>query len=130
MIKPLLVASAVMEAAIGLALLAWPSLPALVLLGTTLDAPAALVVARVAGGALLSLALACWCARDAGTSPAARGVVGAMLAYNAATAIVLMHGGLVFHLSGIALWPTVVLHLAMAVWCAAGLRSARHPGAA
>lgn len=122
MTSKLLTVSAVAEASIGVALLASPVMPVNVLLGATLDAPAALVLCRVAGGALLALGLACWCARKS-VGPATQGIVAAMLVYNVATATAFAYGGLVYRLAGIGLWPTVILHLAMAAWCIAALRS-------
>ena len=61
--KALLVVTAVLEAGTGLALVVSPALPVSFLFGTTLDAPSALAVSRVAGAVLLALAAACWLAR-------------------------------------------------------------------
>jgi hypothetical protein len=123
--KVLLVCTAALEAATGLALLLSPSLVAALLLGASLDAPAPLVVARVAGAALLSLAVACWLARNDGASRAARGVVAAMLLYNVAAVAVLAYGGAVLGFSNFILWSVVVLHAALAVWCIACLKRDR-----
>jgi len=92
-----------------------------VLLGATLDAPAAITVARVAGAALLALGVACWLASYDGQSCAARGVVSAMVLYNLGAAIILGIAGLGSHLVGIGLWPAVVLHAAMTGWCVTSL---------
>jgi hypothetical protein len=123
--KSLLIVTAALEAAGGLALLGLPSLVASLLLGGSLDAPSALVVARVTGAALLSLGVACWLARHDERSRAARGLIAAMLFYNAAIVVVLVHAGMGLRLSGIGLWPTVVLHAALAAWCVACLRTRR-----
>jgi len=123
--KSLLIVTAAVEAAGGLALLGLPSLVASLLLGGSLDAPSALVVARVTGAALLSLGVACWLARHDERSRAARGLIAAMLFYNAAIVVVLVHAGMGLRLSGIGLWPTVVLHAALAAWCVACLRTRR-----
>jgi hypothetical protein len=80
--------TAVMEAGVGSALVALPSQLATILFGAPLDSPVALTVARVAGVALSALGLACWLARDDGGSHAARGLLGAMLLYNAAASMV------------------------------------------
>jgi hypothetical protein len=45
-----------------------------------------------------------------------------MLLYNVAVAAILAFAGLGFGLHGIALWPAVVLHTMMAVWCSACLQ--------
>jgi len=119
--KPLLIVSAVFEAGIGIGLLAVPSVVAQVLLGVPLDGPAALTVARVAGIALLALGVACWLAASDAESCAARGVVSGMVIYNLGAALVLAAAGLTSQQVGIGLWPTVILHAVMTVWCVTSL---------
>ena len=116
----LLIITAALEAATGLALSLVPDVVVSVLLGTAHDEPAATTVSRVAGAALLAVALACWLARHNG-----RALVIAMLLYNSATVVVLAHAGLGLGLSGIGLWPAVGLHTALAVWCVACLSKQR-----
>jgi len=111
----LLIVTAVIEAATGVALLVRPSVPVAILLGSSLDAPAALTVARVAGAALLTLGVACWFARDDGR--AATGLVAAMLVYNIAAVAILTFAGISSGTAGVGLWPAVVLHAGLAVWC-------------
>ena len=120
-VKTLLIATAAIETAAGLALLGLPVLAGSLLLGEALDTPAALVVARIAGAALLSLGVACWLARNDAQGRAARGLVSAILLYNVAAVALLVYAGMVARLPGVGLWPTVVLHVAMAVWCTACL---------
>ena len=115
--KRLLAVTAVFEAGTGLVLVAFPSALAVFLLGSKLDTPVGLTVARVAGVALLALGVACWLARLDDQTPAARGLAGAMLLYNAGAVCVLGHAFVVLGLSGIGLWPAVVAHAAMAGWC-------------
>lgn len=115
--KPLFIATTVIEAGAGLALIVSPALTASILLGAPFDTPADSVVGRVAGAALLALALACWRARNDEQSQARSGIVSGMFLYNAVTVMVLTDAGIVLHLSGIGLWPAVVLHAVMGVWC-------------
>jgi heme A synthase len=75
----------------------------------------------VAGVALLALWVACWLARHDGQSRAARGLVGAMVLDNAAVVVLLVYAGIGSGLSGIGLWPVVLVHAAMTVWCAMSL---------
>ena len=120
--RTLLIVTAVIEAGTGLALAMSPSAPVAMLLGSSLDTPTGLVVGRVAGAALLSLGIACWLARNDEQSRAATGLIVAMLLYNVATVLVLAFAGLGWRLLGVGLWPAVVLHALMAVWCLACLR--------
>jgi hypothetical protein len=115
--RSLLVATALLEGVTGLALVAFPSRLATLLLGSSLDSPAALTLARVAGVALVALALTCWLGRDDGQSRAARGLVAAMTVYHTGVAIVLGYASIGLALSGRGLWPTVLFHTAMTVWC-------------
>ena len=123
MTKKLLIMTALLETATGLALLLSPPLVAAVLLGASLDAPAALVVGRMAGAALLSLGGACWLARNDGPNRALRGLVAAMLLYNCAAVAVLANAGAGVRLVGVLMWPAVALHSALAGWCIACLRN-------
>jgi hypothetical protein len=47
-----------------------------------------------------------------------------MALYNAGVLAVLGHAGLGLGLSGVALWPAVLVHAAMAAWCAKALLAA------
>lgn len=105
-----------------MALLCFPSTTMAFLVGTPLEAPAALIVARVGGAGLLALGVACWLARCDTQSRAARGLVTAVLLYDVAAVAILAFAGIGFELHGAALWPAVVLHASMSIWCVACLR--------
>ena len=98
--KKVLVLAAVSEAATGLALVIVPSLVGRLLLGEELTG-VAIPVARVLGIALIALGVACW----PGTP-----LVG-MLTYSAAVTLYLAYVGFAGGLTGILLWPAVVLHV-------------------
>src|SRR5213595_713120 len=117
----LLKLTAIIETATGLALLTLPSFVVQLLLGAEISG-ASMPLGRVAGAALLALGVACWLARDDTQSRAARGLVVAMLIYNIVGTTVLAFAGIRLGLHGILLWPAVILHAAMAVWCGACLR--------
>lgn len=96
--------AAVAEGLTGLALLLLPSTVGQLLLGAELTGIAA-TVARVAGIALIALALACW------PGPPLLG----MLLYSAAITLYLAWLGWSGGASGILLWPAVLLHLVLTV---------------
>src|SRR3954467_5233671 len=121
--KKLLVVTALVETATGVMLLVSPPLVVALLLGAPLDAPAALVVARIAGAALLSFGCACWLARNDGPNRAVPGLLVAMLLYNGVAVAVLANAGAGTRLVGVLTWPAIALHAALAVWCIACLRS-------
>jgi hypothetical protein len=79
-----------------------PSLLVEVLLDGT---AAGITVSRVAGVAILALGVACWLARQYAAGRAARGLIAAMLLYNAAVAAILVLLWTNQGLSGVALWP-------------------------
>lgn len=112
--------TAILEAATGLALIAVPAIVVRLLLGAEISG-ASIPLGRVAGAALLALGVACWLARDDTQSHAARGLVVAMLIYNIVATAVLAFAGIGLGLHGVVLWPAVVLHAAMGVWCGATL---------
>lgn len=118
----LLKVTAIIETTTGLGLMAAPSVVVWLLLGSPLETSAAVMLGRVAGAALLALGVACWLARDDTRSRTARGLVVAMLTYNLVATAVLAFAGIGLGLHGVALWPAVILHAAMAVWCVACLR--------
>jgi len=119
--KNLLTVTGILEAGTGVLLVTIPLRLATLLLGSSLDSPVALTISRVAGVALLALGVACWLARHDGRSPAASGLVGAMALYNIAIFTILVYASIGLGLSGIGLWPTVLLHAAMTVWCVASM---------
>ena len=95
-----LAATAVAEIATGVALLIVPSRVGELLIGTALAGPT-VVVARVAGIALVSLGLACW-----PLTP----LLG-MLTYSVLAMLYLGCKGLDGEATGPLLWPAVGLHL-------------------
>jgi len=117
----LLKLTAIIEAATGLGLIAVPAIVVRLLLDAEITG-AIIPLGRVGGVALLALGVACWLARDDTRSRAARGLVSAMVLYNLGVVVILGSAGLGSQSVGIALWPAVLLHAAMAVWCVACLR--------
>ena len=108
--KKVLILAAAGEALTGLALLLVPSFVGRLLLGENLTGTG-MVSGRVAGIALVALAVACW------PGPPVAG----MLTYVAAVALYLAYVGVVVGLTGIFLWPAVVLHLVLTALLARAL---------
>jgi hypothetical protein len=102
-----LAVAAVSEAATGMALLIVPSLVAQLLFGAELTG-IAMTVARLTGIALIALGVACW----PGTP-----LIG-MLIYSALATLYLAYVGFAGGLTGILLWPAVVLHLILTAFLA------------
>jgi hypothetical protein len=98
-------ASAVVELATGLALLAVPTVVFDVLIGSASD-PGTTLVARILGGALVALGVAGWMA---GPTPE-RGLTLAFIGYNVITTLLLVVGGLNGSADGSLLWPAAALH--------------------
>jgi hypothetical protein len=116
MMRTALILAAVGEAATGLALLIAPALVAQLLLGEGLTG-VAVPVARVAGIALVALAVTCW------PGPPLVG----MLTYSTAVTLYLAYLGFAGGLAGVLLWPAVALHVVLSIllaraWLAAAAR--------
>ncbi len=105
--KKVLALASIAEVATGMALLIAPSLVGQLLLGAELTGIAE-AVARVTGIALIALAIACWPGKP---------LLG-MLTYSAAVTLYLAYLGLAGGLTGILLWPAVVLHATLTVFLA------------
>jgi hypothetical protein len=125
--KCFLIVTAFGEVGTGLFLLLQPARVVTLLLGSSSAAPETCAVARVTGAALLSIGIACWLARNDGSGPAQRGLLGGVFVYDTGVALALAYSGAVAHLVGIALWPAVAVHAALAAWCAAYLRPIQGP---
>jgi hypothetical protein len=124
-IRQLLILTAAVELMTGVALQAAPSLVGRLLLGVPFDAPSALIVARLAGAAIIAIGLACWLARADGATRAGRALLSAISLYNLAAVALLSYAGIGLHLHGPLLWAAVILHLGLSIWCLACLRFAR-----
>jgi hypothetical protein len=118
----LFIVTAFGEGGIGLLLLVWPPVPMTVLLGVDHPSPEGACAARIAGAALLALAVACWLGRNDHDRPAQQGLLLGVLLYDLAAAGILAYAGWFLGLAGIALWPAVGLHVALAVWCVVSFR--------
>jgi hypothetical protein len=110
--KKALVIAAIGEAVTGLALLLVPSLVGQLLLGEPL-AGIQIVLARVAGIALIALGVACW------PGPPRVG----MLVYGIGLTPYLAYLGLAGGMGGVLLWPAVALHAVLTaalLWAPSG----------
>jgi hypothetical protein len=123
--KMLLIATAFIEVSAGLALLLLPSQATELVFGSPLDTPTALVMGRLAGVALLTLGVACWLGRSEDKGRRGNGLAAAMLLYNAAAVALISYARIGLGLIALVLWPAVLVHAVMAVWCVACLRSKR-----
>ena len=110
--KTLLLVKFVVELLAGLAFLIFPSALFLILLGIPLDAPGAYAF-RMFGAAVLAIAIACWLAREDSVSKTASGLVTATAFYDFVFLAILLAARFVGGLSGVGLWPTVIVHLGL-----------------
>ena len=115
--KLFLSVTALVEATTGLCLLILPAVLFAVLLGLDPATADAIFVGRLAGAALLAIGVASWMARIDGRTPAQLGLLTGILVYNAAATLLLAYAGAILKMVGILLWPAVVLHAILAVWC-------------
>lgn len=117
--KSVLTITALIEGATGLALAIMPSFVVSILLGTSLTDISAILMARLAGAALITIAIACWLSRSNTQSAF---IVKALLVYNVFSIVLLVYAVAVEQISGPGLWPAVLLHFGLLVWCLLSLR--------
>ncbi|MGB0133765.1 hypothetical protein [Dokdonella sp.] len=124
-IKALLAAIAVVEFATGAGLVFVPSVIVEILLGHSLESEVALVVARIAGLALIAMGLVCWFEKTTTRGGSPDSLLTGLLVYNIGVPVLLVHGYLAHGIEGVASWPAVAFHLVLAAWLAACLRHGR-----
>jgi hypothetical protein len=117
----LLRVTAAFEAATAAGLLILPALMLKLLFGSMPDTASSLLLARLFGAPLVSLAVMCWSASSGPRGRDALSHVGAMLLYNVIVAALLVYAGTLLGLAGVALWPAVIAHALLAGWCVADL---------
>ena len=122
-LKELFLVTAIVEIATGLALLGLPAVVLASLLGIQVAAEETLVVSRIAGAALLAIGVTSALTRDDTRSPTQRGVLIGILLYDVLVALLLVYSALAVQLAGPALWPAVVLHTVLTIWCILCLRT-------
>jgi hypothetical protein len=104
----------VLEIGVGLMLLVDPSALAPLLLRSPLEG-AGLVFARIGGGALPSLGIACWCVRETLLTPTGLGVSRAFLAYNLVAGVTMALARPALASGGLPALGASVLHGVLAV---------------
>ena len=115
--KHLLIFTACGEMATGLSLLAIPAIPLRLLIGVEQVSVETVLVARVAGAALLAIGASCWLGRNDQLGPAQFGLIAGVLVYSTAVAGLLVYAGLFLKLVGIALWPAVAVQILLSIGC-------------
>jgi len=119
----LFIATALLECGAGLALLGSPALATWLVLGVRTPSPEVLFLGRIGGAGLLAIGIASWFARDDRGGRAQQGLLRALLVYNAGACATLLLAGATSPAAGVALWPGVVLHIVMTIWCVLSLRA-------
>ena len=109
--------TAVLEAATGVLLLLAPALVFAFLFRWRDIGMDVALIGRVFGAALLGLGVACWLGRDEDTMRARRTLLPLLLGYNIVATALLAFAGVVLSMVGPLLWPAVLGHAALTVWC-------------
>jgi|SRR5579862_2682643 len=119
--KSLIALTAIGEAGTGLALVVYPPVLVWLLLGveTTFETD---VISRIAGAALFAIGATCWIGRSDAPNATQLGLLVGVLIYDMAAGVILASFGFFANQVGIALWPAVVLHMVLAIWCLVAIR--------
>lgn len=117
--KSLLTITALFEGATGLALVFVPALVISILFGISLTDSTVMLISRLGGGALVAIAIACWLSRNSKHSSL---MVKLMIGYNIFSIVLLVFVVFVKRIYGPGLWPAVLLHLVLLIWCLSSLQ--------
>jgi len=117
----LLAVAAVAEGVTGLILLIYPPIVVKLLFGAEITG-AGVVMSRIAGIGLIGLGVACWPCEKASCA------LCGMLTYSSLAMLYLVYLGLASGLTGILLWPAVVLHAVLTLLPRTGLVQALKSG--
>jgi hypothetical protein len=116
--KSLLTITGLIEGVTGLAFAVVPSLLVSLLLGTSLTDPGAILISRLTGVALSTIAAACLLSS---TNTGSFVMVKVMLGYNTLAMTLLVYAVLFEKISGPGLWPAVLVHFGLMVWSVSSL---------
>lgn len=127
-LAPFLIVTAIVEIGTGLFLLLVPARLLSLLLGFAESGPETMFVGRWVGAALLAIGVISALALPGGGA-ALRAVLSGILVYDVVVALLIAYAGAGLGWAGPALWPAVLLHTVLAVWCAFCLRLVPDGGA-
>jgi hypothetical protein len=113
-VKSLFIAESVVVGIMGSALILFPAGAPSLTFGSSLEGPVGTVIARGIGALLIVLA---WVWRNTSQSRPTNRLIGGMLLYDVGVGVVLLYSRFSDGLTGVLLWPTVALHLALGLWC-------------
>jgi hypothetical protein len=124
--RSLLIFTALAEMLTGIGLLLDPALVIKLLLGAEISDPVVFTITRVAGSAILSLAVACWFLRSNSQSPGANALVSGLLVYNIAVFAILAYSAVTYKATAL-LIGVVIIHGLLAMACMNSLRKLKQP---
>ncbi len=110
---------ACLECATGLGLLLVPGVVIGLLFGQTQSVLETLLLARLGGAALLAIGSASWSAGTFDRSRTGLGLLVGVTLYNGLAAAVLAYAALGLNMQGVLIWPAILTHAALLLWCLA-----------
>jgi hypothetical protein len=111
--KTFLTVTAILEGITGVLLILVPHWVVSLLLSNTLEGTSGMIAARIAGIAIIFIALFCWFSRNDKNNP---NLMTSLLFYNFAIIAIFLDAIFVHKLSGFFLWLVVFAHTALGVW--------------
>jgi hypothetical protein len=116
-VKLLLEAMAIINILAGVVMIVFPVFLSGAVLGVSLNEPAAIVVLRVAGVAILSLGIVCWMVASEGRSKPGKSLVTGLAIYNTLIMMIIAYTITIQNFTSPGLWVVILLHAIFAGWC-------------